>query len=252
MTEYKNMDKQTDRYDEITPFKDADILMDGGKSLGIAMQGLALPEFVGVVRTILEMRGSSELKTLIDSLEIQATQTAFREENKGQVKILETVAGKYPFSKWLESQGVDAKNADRRDLIDWWDTMMLMAGEHGYVVPGHEGIDSTSLQMDLWKATGSLARKMQDNPASYRYLPPLLINYPTEVARVLGEINDAEPFIEVLTGEKFEDMRQSPVFLGSMSLISGKGGKITRTIPDALYSVKLILQRESRPRIVKK
>ena len=245
MTKYKNMDEQ------IKQFKKEDILYDNGRPLGVAMQGLALPEFVEVLRNILEIRGSSELKTLIDGLEIQATPTAFREDNKEQIKILESVASKYPLSKWLEAQGVDAKNADRQDLIAWWETMMLMAGELGYVVPGHEGIDSASRHMDLWKASGSLAKKMQGDQAAYRYLPPLLINYPTEVARVLGEINDAEPFMEVLTGERLEDMRQSPVFLGSMSLIKNKG-KIMRTIPDALYSVKLILQREPRPRIVKK
>ena len=251
MTEYKNMVEQT-IYNEITPFKDEDILKDGGRSLGIALQGIALPEFVGVVKTILEIRGSSELKTLIDGLEIQATQTAFREGNEEQVKILQTVASKYPFSKWLDAQGVDAKIADRQDLINWWDTMILMAGESGYKNgPGNEGIDSVSREVNLWKATGSLAQKMQNNQAAYRYLPPLLINYPTEVARVLGEINEPEPFLEVLMGENCDDMRKSPTFLGSMSLIRGKGGKITRTIPEALYSVKLILQREPRLRASK-
>lgn len=221
------------------------------ESIGLAMQGLSLPAFVDTIRRILEIRGSGELKTLVDALEIQATPTAFREENAEQINILENTAIKYPLSKWLEAQGIDAKIADRQDLIAWWDTMMLMAGELGYVVPGHEGIDSASRETNLWKATGSLAKKMQTNQAAYRYLPPLLINYATEVARVLGEINEPEPFIEVLTGETLEDMRQSTVFLGSMSLVMDDKGMITRTIPDALYSVKLVLQRPLRPKSVK-
>jgi len=239
--------------DEVIIFSKEDILKDSGRSLAVAMQGLALPEFVGVLKTILEIKGSTELKTLIDGLEIQATQTAFRKGNKEQVNILETVANKYPLSKWLDSQGVDAKIADRQDLIAWWDTMMLMAEESGYKNgPGNEGIDGVSREVNLWKATGSLAHKMQSNQAAYRYLPPLLINYPTEVARVLGEINEPEPFLEVLMGENCDDMRKSPIFLGSMSLIKNAKGKIARTIPDALYSVKLVLQREPRPRMVKK
>ena len=241
-----------DNLSEVTIFNEDDILKDSGRSLAVAMQGLAFPEFVGVLKTILEIRGSEKLKTLIDGLEIQATQTAFRKGNKEQVNILETVANKYPLSKWLDAQGVDTKIADRQDLISWWDTMMLMAGESGYKNgPGNEGIDSVSREVNLWKATGSLAQKMQNNQAAYRYLPPLLINYPTEVARVLGEINEPEPFLEVLMGENCDDMRKSPTFLGSMSLIRGKGGKITRTIPEALYSVKLILQREPRLRASK-
>jgi len=235
--------------EEMVIFSNEEILKDGGRALGIALQSIALTEFVGVLTNILEIRGSAELKTLIDGLEIQATLTAFRDDNKEQVKILETVAGKYPLSKWLEAQGVDPKIADRQDIISWWDTMMLMAGENGYQNgPNNEGIDTVSRDVNLWKATGTLAKKMQDDPAAYRYLPPLLINYPTEVARVLGKINDPEPFLEVLTGESFDDMRRSPKFLGSMSLIKDAKGMVTRTIPDALYSVKLILQREPRPR----
>ncbi len=228
------------------------IIDNNGEQIGIALKDIELAKFIGILRNVLEMRGSSELKTLIDNLEIQATPTAFREDNREQVKILETVASEFPFSQWLESQGVSTKKTDRQDLINWWDTMMLMAGEGGYSVPGNEGIDKVSRQVNLWKATGSLAKKMQGDPAAYRYLPPLLINYPTEVARVLGEINEPEPFLEVLTGERFEDMRQSPVFLGSMSLVNNPEGKIMRTIQHALYSVKLVLQREPRPRLVKK
>lgn len=205
-----------------------------------ALAQLEFGAFILAVKEIIVARGSDQLKLLIDGLEIQATRTAFREDNERNVAILEEVAACYPFTRWCDEMGIETKSATRQHLCQWWTSLMSMAGEHGYVTGQ---IDAVSRNTNLWKATGPLALKMQSDPAAYRFLPALLINHAHEVERVLGEINEPEPFLEVLTGERMEDIRSSPAFLGAFSCVRATDGTISRTTPDALWSVQLILQR---------
>lgn len=222
------------------------IVIGGGRTVAIeevsmAFSELGLPEFVTALRMIIERYGSEQLKLLIDGLEIQATPSVFTTENRDQVATLEKVASGYPFSRWLKGQGISSTLATRKHLCQWWEAFMLMAGEHGYVPAGH--INQVSRTMNLWKATGPLASKMQANPDRYKFLPALLVNHPQEVARVLGVIDEAEPFIEILIGQRMEDLRMSEACLGAFSIVEDENGQITRTTAAALFSVLMILQR---------
>ncbi len=211
------------------------------EAIGTALAGLSPNEFIAAVRSVLKKGGGDHLQLLIQGLEIQMTPTAFTSTNPN-LRILEEVAREYPLTRWLKNMGISLTDARRSHVCQWWETFMLMATEHGYVPFGQ--IDQIGRNTNLWKATGPLAAKMQKNPAAYRFLPALLINHPQEVARVLGELREAEPFVEVLTGERFEDLRTSPVFLGAFSIVEDDGGTVSRTVANAIFSIAMILQRD--------
>lgn len=194
--------------------------------------------FLKTIADVVKKRGSEELSLLISELEIRQTPSAFTENNP-QLNLLEQSMKLNPLSFYLEQMGVEPQEATRSEIINWWDTLMQMAANLGYN-PG--GIDNTSRETNLWKATASLARKMQMTPASYRYLPAVLINHPSEVDRVLNEINEPEPFLEVLVGESYEDMKLFPVLIGALSILK-RDGDISRTPEDGILSIHLILQR---------
>ncbi|OGG58459.1 hypothetical protein A2853_02060 [Candidatus Kaiserbacteria bacterium RIFCSPHIGHO2_01_FULL_55_17] len=208
--------------------------------IGKSMAGLDPAEFVTGLRAIIEAHGGDKLKLLVDGLEIQSTPTAFRSENRRNVEVLERVARNYPFTRWLGEMGLESSAATRKHLQQWFASFMSMATEHGYSVGGT--INTVSRTTNLWKATGPLASKMAQDPATYRFLPALLINHPQEVERVLGEINEPIPFLEVLVGECMEDLRYSKTFLGAFSFVSKETGT-SRTAKDALWSIHLVLQR---------
>ncbi len=208
--------------------------------LAHAVSGVSPEEFLEILRSMVAARKNEQLKLLLDGLEIQATLSAFRVENRDNIAILEKVAATYPLTRWLEEMGVDSVRATRTHLCQWWDTMVLMASEHGY--QSHQ-VSASSKSSHLWKATGPLAGKMQADPKKYLFLPALLANHEQEVVRVLGEISEPEAFLEVLIGERIEDIRTSPAFLGAFSFVKDKDGKISRSTADALWSVHMTLQR---------
>ncbi|MCK9186519.1 hypothetical protein M0P48_03710 [Candidatus Gracilibacteria bacterium] len=232
------------------PIEDLELTIGGNivriKDIGEALAGLSPDEFLLVLRRIIEKGGGDGLKLLVDGLEIQMTPSAFADPEKTEK--LESTAQEYPFSRWLKEMEVLPSQATRESLCSWWDAFMLMAGENGYR-PGN--IDYPA-KMNLWKATGPLARKMLDDTVRYRFLPALLANHPQEVARVLGELKDPEAFLELLTGECMEDMRRSPKFLGAFSTTRKKENidegtdEISREVRDAIFSVMLILQRTGK------
>ncbi|MBI4598975.1 hypothetical protein HY734_02130 [Candidatus Uhrbacteria bacterium] len=210
------------------------------EEIGIALAELKPEEFISAVRNILNSGGGDQLQLLIQGLEIQMTPSAFTPENSNLI-VLEQVAQEYPLTRWLKGMGIATTTAKRFHICRWWETFMLMASEHGYVPFGQ--IDQISRSTNLWKATGPLAGKMQKNPAAYRFLPALLINHPQEVTRVLGELMEAEPFVEVLTGERFEDLRTSSTFLGAFSIVEDENGVVSRTVANAIFSMAMVLQR---------
>ncbi len=198
--------------------------------------------FLQVMRDLIRSGAGDALKLMVDGLEIQMTPSVFGDEERQET--LEQTARDYPFSRYLNEMGISPKEATRENLCDWWDSFMVMAGESGFQAGG---IDSVSRDTNLWKATGPLSEKMLGDPAQYRFLPALLLNHPQEVDRVLGEIKEAEPFMEILTGERMDDMRKSPEFLGAFSTVEkpgGEPGEISREVRDAIFTVTLVLQRK--------
>lgn len=212
------------------------------KDLVQALENLGLPQFLKVIHSIIQEVGGDQLKLLIDGVEIQMTESAFSKANQEQLPTLEKVAEKYPFTKWLDEMGIDYTRATRSHLCTWWDSFMLMAAEHGYQAMG---INQVNRSDNLWKATANLAAKMQLDPAAYGYLPALLINHPQEVSRVLSSINEPAPFLEVLTGEVIHDMRKCEAFMGAFCTVR-TDGEVVRSIPNAVFSVGLCLQRPER------
>jgi hypothetical protein len=210
------------------------------EEIGKALSGLSPQMLLNVLREIIKKGGGDGLQLLVDGLEIQMTPSAFEDEDK-KIK-LEKTAAEYPFSRWLEEMDCLPSKATRKALCDWWDTFMAMAGENDFQTGK---IDEISTGTNLWKATGALAQKMLKDPVKYRFLPALLANHPQEVARVLGELKDPEAFLELLTGERIEDMRKSPDFMGAFSTVKKPGtDEISREIKDAIFSVMLVLQRK--------
>ena len=93
-------------------------------------------------------------------------------------------------------------------------------GEHYYylsVMVSYSCCETNNQYIDFnWIFVDEDYRRGND-PATYRFLPPYLINNPQEVTKVLGEINQPKAFIEVLTGEAWEDLRKSKKFLSNNS-----------------------------------
>ena len=195
-------------------------------------------EFLKIIATVVRERVAEELSILVSGMEIMQTPTSFTEDNP-QLGILRRALSLNPLSFYLEQMGIDVKEAQRSHIMDWWDTLMQIAASLGYN-PG--GIDNTSRDTNLWKATAPLAAKMQSKAAAYRFLPAVPINHPSEVERVLNEINEPEPFLEVLVGESYQDMLNFPELIGALSTIV-RDGEISRTPQDGILSIHLILQR---------
>lgn len=209
--------------------------------VGAALAELSSDQFLVAVRQILKTGDGDHLQLLIQGIEIQMTPSAFHCDQNPNLEKVEEVAQRFPFSRWLDNMGIEYVMATRDHLCKWWNVFMFMASECGYQPFGR--IDQVGRTVNLWKATGPLAAKMQRDAAAYRYLPALLINHPQEVERVLGELKEAQPFLEVLTGERLEDLRNSPVFLGAFSVVRGESGTISREVPDVLFGLAMILQR---------
>lgn len=201
---------------------------------GLAEQ-LSPPEFLKALEDMIRKGFGDRCKEVIDFIEIMANETAFREDNTEQIAILEQAAAEYGFGYWLEQQGKEAKEATREDFISWWDFFMTMAGERGYTPSGH--INTVGQTTNLWRATGSLAKKMTENASVYMHLPALLINNAEQVARTLDQIEDPRAFAEVLTGEAWEDMAKSPAFLSAFATTAQEGAE------GAVGTIKLALQR---------
>lgn len=212
------------------------------EDLAAALQGLEPEKFLLAVQSIVRGGASAALKLLVDGIEIQMTQSAFLDPDSKA--ILEQTASAYPFSRWLSEMQRPLTAATREDMMDWWDTFMTMSGIMGISAGKIDVIGQG--QTNLWKATGALAADMTANPASFRFLPPLLANHPHEVRRVLGEISDPRPWVSVLVGERFDDMTEP--FLSGFSTVTSKEnpGEISRTTRDAVLSIFLALQRSSR------
>lgn len=98
------------------------------------------------------------------------------------------------------------------------DFIMVICRQRGYVSHGH--INPAAQNVNLWKATANLAERMRKNPVDYCYLPPMLINNPELVERTLNEIRNPYAFLEVLTGESWQDMCKCSEFLRGFSTYS--------------------------------
>lgn len=221
------------------------ILRDGSTVPTIDLPEIVMlleePEFNRLLQAILARRGGSEnLKLVIEALDIERTSSAFLQNNPS-LQVLENVAVQFPFSYWLTQMGIHLTAATRDHLVSWWEAFMLMGKEAGYNPHGH--INDVGRAVNLWRATGALAEKMRDQAAAYHFMPPLLINHPQQVTRLLADLNEPEPFLEVLTGERIEDLRTSPTFLGAFSTSTNDAGAIVRDIPHAIFSVALVLKR---------
>lgn len=199
---------------------------------------LSKAEMLEFVEGLIARQSVDDFKDLLEVLEIFRTTTSFTDPEN--VEILEATAKQYGLVFWAERQGKDLTVITRADLGDWWDFFTQMAASKGFQ-PG--SIDVKSQQNNLWKATSELAKKMSENPAAYRFLPAYLINNPQEVARALDEIANPIAFIEVLTGEAWEDLCRSAVFLeafgGLGSEVKAEGSKEA-----AIATVMLALQRK--------
>lgn len=205
--------------------------------LSQALITMTTNDFLNLMTEIVRKRGSEALTFLISGLEIMQTPSAFQKENETRLQPLAKALEKNPLSFYAEHRNVPAKEITRKDIIDWWSTLMQMASVLGY---SPSGIDGVSRQTNLWKATANLAAKMQLNPALYRFLPPVLINYVSEVERVLSEINEPIAFLEILIGERYEDMLQFPKLIEAFSIIE-RNGSISRTTEDGILSIQLAL-----------
>lgn len=214
-------------------------LPDKTASIGEIAESIAdLPpkKFIILLQEITRRGLSDQLRGIVDVFEIMATKSGFDDPEK--VKILEEAAPEYGFSCWIKSQeGKSLRSATRNDLQDWWDFYTQMTAMRGYN-PG--SIDQQNRETNLWKATANLARKMSKDPAIYMYLPPYLINNPQQVEKVLSEINDPIAFIEILTGEAWEDLQKSEGFLSAFSTQENTGAE------GAVASVMLALQRSQQ------
>ncbi len=196
--------------------------------------------FFKMLAQIIKDRGSEDLTFVISSLEIAQTNSAFINPSATQLKPLEKALKQHSLSFYLKQMSVELQDANRSHIIAWWDTLMNLAARMGYKTGG---IDSISRETNLWKATAPLATKMTTDPGSYKYLPAVLINHPSEVDRVLQEINEPDPFVEVLTGESMEDLEKFPTLLAAFSIFDQKDKSIEEIAIDGMTSVHLILQR---------
>ena len=196
-------------------------------------------KLLSIISGVLEQTGSEALKLIVDGLQIMQTKSAFRESNLNNLNPLQRALGENPLYLYLEQMDIKPSEAKRKHIIAWWDTLMQFASFLGYN-PG--GIDDISKTNNLWKATSGLALKMQKKPSTYHYLPSILINYSAEVTRVLSQISEPIPFIEILVGEAYEDMEKFPHLIAAMSTIK-RDGKISQRVADGVLSIHMVLQR---------
>lgn len=204
-------------------------------------RSLPTGEIVGIIRELASQPGRiDELRNVLDALEISATNSAFDDQRK--VKTLEKVMRKFNFKNWLAKMNIDPASADRTHLVEFWGSYMELAKVYGHV--GNGVIDPRE-QTSLWKATLRLAKQMQARPTEYCNLHPLAANNATQVAKVMEQIEAPTPFLEVLTGEAWEDMAKSQEFIVGF-LPANPTDKI-ETPEDAraevIWQVRMVLNR---------
>lgn len=204
------------------------------------MRGLSTAQVLKVMKyMITERRNADDLRLLLDVLEIANTDSAFNDPKKRE--LLEKAMTIYNFKAWLDGMGIPSQNATRQDLIQWWESYMEISKEFGFETAGH--IDTGNV--GLWKATRNLAAKMQKNPADYNFLPATLINNPGQVDRALQQINKPIPFVEVLTGEAWEDLIQSVKFISGFSSVDTEDDDEIRK---SIWSIQLVINRKATKR----
>lgn len=198
---------------------------------------LSEKQLVGLVKVLVNSGNLAHFRSLVDMLEIAETRSAFEDPEK--VTILEETASQYGLSQWANELGKELSSITRADLEDWWDYFTQMAAIKGFRTGT---IDALSQGTNLWNATASLAKKMGDIPANYRFLQASLINNPDEVARRLTEINHPIAYLEVLTGEAWEDMCRSDEFLKAFVALS-EATTPTNVQEAVVATIKLALSR---------
>lgn len=187
---------------------------------GALVVALEAAEVRELIVAIVRKGGADELKALVGVVEILMTPSAMEDPEK--VEALTQAAQMYGLRQWLERRGDTSEGLTRDNIMMWWDFFMEMSATLNVTA---QTIDNTSQETNLWKATSALASKMSANQATYRFLPPYLINHPTEVDRVLGEIKSPVAFLEVLTGESWEDLQKSPEFLEAFVGVEPREGQ---------------------------
>ncbi|EKE10867.1 MAG: hypothetical protein ACD_15C00190G0002 [uncultured bacterium] len=202
-----------------------------------ALIGMPTDDFLKLLDSVVREKGSEKLNMIIMGLEIMQTKSSFRGGDRNYLAILEKALALNPLSFYAKHQNIPFEQVGRVDIINWWTTLMQMAAVNGYC---QDGIDCISRKSNFWKATVNLASKMQANPSAYQFLPALLINYPKEVERVLGVVQDPIPFLEILIGEAYEDILELPKLIEAFSLIE-RDGDISRSVADGILSIHLAM-----------
>lgn len=186
-------------------------------------------------------RNADGVRFILDWLEIQNTPSAFDDPNdpeKKKMRILESVAQDYSYRDWLSDQQLQSHQATRQHIMAWWDFFKNRCKDRGYTP---SSINRAGYATDLWKATCALARKMEQDPKKYGYLPAHLVNQPEVVAKaLLRDIENPEAWLEVLVGETVEDMLRSEAFLEAFSTID----KDVPARERATASIELVLGKD--------
>ena len=214
-------------------------LPDNVRELITRADGLTVEQMATLIRVLIAAPGRiDQFKSVLDALELSTTTSAFDDREK--IKILERVMTKYHFRDYLEKMGIKPNDAMRADIIKYWESFMELTEVHGLSTGG---IIDPKAQTSLWKATSRLAGKMQQNAAQYNNLPPLSANHAIQVQKTLADLEAPRPFLEILTGEAWEDMVKSPRFISGFQTHESSSKDPIDIQSDTIHQVRMVLNR---------
>ncbi len=216
---------------------------DGGEITPARLAGLTgyLLDRPDVVLALRDAAANGHANALIGIIGIMVMRTTQSHvANEAQRAIVVTAAQSYPFSFWLEQEGIPPRSATREHLDRWWRWFVQTCADAGFRCGS---IENAGFGVGLWPASKDLAQKVEMEPGPYRLSDWTRLNNATEVGEALRIIMEPTRWIEVEVGDSMENMRTlCPDLIGAFSIIT-RDGAISRTEADAIASVALILAR---------
>ena len=179
--------------------------------ISAAMSVLDISHVAFALKDIIAKRGANDLIAVAQALKIATTPTFV--DDPEAAKIIDGVAETFPFSNFLSRRAIERHFATRDDLLDYWQEFMRIARVRKFSLGQINGQDLDS----LIPASRELAGKMLENSRSgmYAYMLAEHLNNAVVVAQMLVRIESPIALIEVIVGQRVEDLLRLEHFVAA-------------------------------------
>lgn len=194
--------------------------------------GTHVSDIVDILADFVRTAGPVAAHETVEALTL-ADQAEFFTDPKRVEAIGNAVSG-YTLENFLRNYNLNIRDVTRQQILSYWADFIEYADEEHAVSLGQADPTGESV---FWPATKALAVKMKQHPQRYQGLANFQLNDPDRVNAFLFRTNNAESFLEVLTGLTIKELRESGVIKCFQS--SDHQGS-------AISSIRFALAKDSR------